>query len=217
MNSINKRSTGAKGIPQSINGRAGHAPQSKPVVAQPKTVVSAQSVKQPTAPPAYRPQATPNALQPKVANGAVNRKAPVAAPVSRPQQSPKVLPVGRQAPGFRGTVQQKAAGVVQLVKCDKCGQSGHTKAKCYLHGNTKANPNSGAKQLSKAQRAFNNFQSYRSDFFSQNDVTVEHVTQFLNAGYSLHGHGSGGSGSGENQATKDDADTFVGWWRGKYG
>jgi hypothetical protein len=74
------------------------------------------------------------------------------------------------------------------------------------------------KQQSKAQRAFNAFQSYRSDFFSSNNVTVGQVNQYFIEGNKLHGHGSssGGKDSGENQATKDDANNFVGWWRKKY-
>lgn len=78
-------------MPQPFNRQTGHAPQPKPVVAQLKTGVSAQSIKRPIAPPVYRPQATPSAAQPKMANGAVNRKPPVAPPVYRPQQVPRVL------------------------------------------------------------------------------------------------------------------------------
>jgi hypothetical protein len=91
MSSSNKKAPGARGLPQPFNRQAGHAPQHKPVVAQLKTGVSAQSVKRPVAPPVYRPQATPKAAQPKMAHGAENRKPPVAPPVYRPQQVPKVL------------------------------------------------------------------------------------------------------------------------------
>ncbi|HJR08854.1 MAG TPA: hypothetical protein VJ842_16460 [Pyrinomonadaceae bacterium] len=91
MNSTNKKSPEARGISQPFKQQVGRAHQIKPGVAQLKTGVSAQSIKQPVAPPAYRPQATPNAAQPKMANGAVNRTPPVAPPVYRPQQAPKVL------------------------------------------------------------------------------------------------------------------------------
>lgn len=90
MNAI-RRSPGARGIPQPFNRQPGHASQFKPMAAQLKNGVSAQSVKSPVAPPVYRPQATPNAAQPKMGNGVLNRKSPVAPPVYRPQQVPKVL------------------------------------------------------------------------------------------------------------------------------
>lgn len=83
----------------------------------------------------------------------------------------------------------------------------------------KSKPGTKEKQQSKAQRAFNAFQKYRSDFFADNKVTVAHVQQYLAIGNKLHGHGSssGSKDSGENQATKDDAAAFVGWWRKRYG
>lgn len=67
----------------------------KPVVAQLKTHVSAQSIKRPVAPPVYRPQPLPKVLQkksalvgpPKVAQAPL-RTGP---PVYRPQPIPKVL------------------------------------------------------------------------------------------------------------------------------
>lgn len=91
MNSTNKKSPGARGIPQPFNRQAGHAPQHKPVVAQLKRGVSAQSVERPVAPPVYRPQAAPKAIQPKIANAAPLRKTPLAPPVYRLQPVPKVL------------------------------------------------------------------------------------------------------------------------------
>lgn len=91
MSSATKKAPGARGILQPFNRQAGHAPQQKPVVAQLKRGVSAQTIRQPLAPPIYRPQVTPKAVQPKMANGAVNRKPPVAPPVYRPQPVPKVL------------------------------------------------------------------------------------------------------------------------------
>jgi hypothetical protein len=96
MNPSNKRAPGARGTPQPFNRQAGHAPQSKPAVAQPKTAVSAQSVKQPVAPPVYRPQPTPKVLQTKLAPGQQSQAGqspnrPVAPAVYRPQTQPKVL------------------------------------------------------------------------------------------------------------------------------
>jgi hypothetical protein len=91
MNSPNKKSPAAGVIPQPSNRQAVAAPQIKHGATQLKTAVSAQSVKRPVAPPAYRPQATPKAAQPKMARGAVNRRPPVAPPVYRPQPAPKVL------------------------------------------------------------------------------------------------------------------------------
>ncbi|HBB94869.1 MAG TPA: hypothetical protein DC054_05710 [Blastocatellia bacterium] len=91
MNPTNKKAREAGGILHSLNRQVRHAPQRKPVVAQLKTGVSAQSSKRPVAPPAYRPQATPKAAQPKMASGGVNRKPQVAPPVYRPQPAPRVL------------------------------------------------------------------------------------------------------------------------------
>lgn len=102
MNSTNKKSPGARGTPQPFNRQAGHIPRYKPVIAQLKTALSAQSVKQPVAPPVYRPQATPKAAQPKMASGAVNYKPPVAPPVYRPKAKkivqPKVITQQRKSP-----------------------------------------------------------------------------------------------------------------------
>jgi len=81
----------------------------------------------------------------------------------------------------------------------------------------KAKAGSKEKQQSKAQRAFNAIRSYRSDFCLENNVTVQHVTQYLSEGHQLHGHASANSNSNENSATTHDADAFVGWFRGKYG
>lgn len=91
MNSTNKKPPGARGVPQPFNRQAGRAPQVKPIVAQLKTGASAQSVKQPVAPPVYRPQSPTKAVQPKIAHSTMNRKPPVAPPVYRPQLAPKVL------------------------------------------------------------------------------------------------------------------------------
>ena len=105
MNS-NKKPTVARGIPQPFNRQTAAVGQFKPVVAQLKTPVSAQSIKRPVAPPVYRPQAKPMTAQPKMAKGAVNRKPPVAPPVYRPQQLPKVLQTKSSSPASQQRVGQ---------------------------------------------------------------------------------------------------------------
>jgi hypothetical protein len=89
MNSIGKKPPGARGIPQPFTRQAGSAPQFKPVVAQLKTAVSAQSINRPVAPPAYRPQAKPKVAQAKTASA--SRVKPIAPLVYHPQSVPKVL------------------------------------------------------------------------------------------------------------------------------
>jgi len=224
MNS-KKKSTPASNLIPVLNRRAETAHSFKPPAVQLKTRESAQTVKHPIAPPVYHPQATPKVAQPKIANGAVNRGSSILLPVQQPQQGPKVLPakaaapwISRQPSNFRGTIQQTPARTIQLTKpCNKCGSRQHASSQHeYKVGKTKVNPQSDAHQLSKVQRTYNSFQSYRSDFFDQYTITTNHIDLFFKAGYTLHGHGSGGNGDGENQATKDDADTFVGWFRKKY-
>lgn len=90
MNSTDKKSPGARGIPQPYNHTAGPVTQTKPVVAQLKTGVSAQSVKRPVVPPVYRPQPTPKVMQRKLANVAANAAPPVALAV-RSSPSPQWL------------------------------------------------------------------------------------------------------------------------------
>jgi hypothetical protein len=107
MNSTNKKSPGARGIPRPFNRQEKRAPQFKPVVAQLKTDVLAQSVKRPVAPPVYRPQSTPKVLQTKSAPaqspqaGQASRP-PVAPPVYRPEAKkaiqPKALTQQRKTP-----------------------------------------------------------------------------------------------------------------------
>jgi hypothetical protein len=109
MNSINKKSPGARGIPQPFNRQAGHAPQFKPGVAQLKTAVSAQSVKRPVAPPVYRPQAKLVGVQAKMAGSAQLKTHPVAPPVYKPQPVPKVLQTKK-------TVNQQAVQRLQQHK-----------------------------------------------------------------------------------------------------
>lgn len=67
---FNKKSTPPNGIPQPFNRPAGTAPQLKPLVAQLKTGVSAQSGKRPVAPPVYQPKPAPKIVAPKL-QGAV--------------------------------------------------------------------------------------------------------------------------------------------------
>lgn len=94
---FNRKSFPARGVPQPFNLLAGSARQFKPVVAQLKTPVSAQSIKRPVEPPVYRPQPTPKVAQRKMATDAGNRKPPIAPPVYRPQV-PKVLQTKSSSP-----------------------------------------------------------------------------------------------------------------------
>jgi hypothetical protein len=89
--SSNKKAFPARQGPQPFNRQVNAAPQFRPAVAQLKTPVSAQSSKNPVAPPVYRPQSASNVLLRKTANHVVTRKPPAAPPVYRPQQTPKVL------------------------------------------------------------------------------------------------------------------------------
>lgn len=91
MKPADKKLTGTRTNPAPSNRRPEHAPRAKPSAIQPKTVVSAQSVKRPVAPPAFRPRATPKTVQPKMTDGAVNRGPRAAPPVYHPQKAPKVL------------------------------------------------------------------------------------------------------------------------------
>jgi len=59
----NKKPTAARGVPQPFNRQASSAGQFKPVVAQLKTPVSAQSIKRPVAPPVYRPDGIAKSLR----------------------------------------------------------------------------------------------------------------------------------------------------------
>lgn len=99
MNS-NKKSTPASSGPQPLN--PGSARQLKPLVAQLKTGVSAQSGKQPVAPPVYHPQQTPRVLQTKSSQsrqaGQVSHH-PMAPPVYRPEAKKIVQPKNISQPG----------------------------------------------------------------------------------------------------------------------
>lgn len=103
----NKKSTTLKGVPPSLNRQTGPR-HFKPVTAQLKTDISAQSIKRPVAPPVYRPNTTTtNAAQPKMANGVVNRKLPVAPPVYRPEAKKIVQPkIFSQQAKIANSVQQ---------------------------------------------------------------------------------------------------------------
>src|SRR5262249_35910160 len=80
--------------------------QFKPLVAQLKIRVSAESIKHPVAPPVYRPQPVPKVLQTKSSSAPSPRAAqvprqPVAPPVYRPQATLKAaqskMPSGARA------------------------------------------------------------------------------------------------------------------------
>jgi hypothetical protein len=101
MNPTNKKSP--RGVPQPFNRPAGHATQTRPVVVQLKSGVSAHGIKQPVAPPVYRPQPTPKVMQRKLANVAATAD-PVALDLRRSQPSPK-LQTSAVSP-FRGVVQR---------------------------------------------------------------------------------------------------------------
>jgi hypothetical protein len=77
-------------MPQPFIRQAGNAPQIKPV-AQLKIAVSAQSVKRPVAPAAYRPQSKSLIAQAKMAHASQMKNYPLAPQVYRPQSVPKVL------------------------------------------------------------------------------------------------------------------------------
>lgn len=91
MNSTGKKPPQAKGLIQQPRQSIGHTQPNKPGVAQTKNAVSAQSIKRPVAPPAYRPQSKPPVAQPKTA-GATQPKSTQAVPtVYRPQPVARVL------------------------------------------------------------------------------------------------------------------------------
>jgi hypothetical protein len=63
-----KKSPGASQTALSIIRKPAHAPQIKPVVAQLKTGMPAQSGKRPVAPPVYQPKQAPKIVQRKIVN-----------------------------------------------------------------------------------------------------------------------------------------------------
>jgi hypothetical protein len=99
MNPPDKKPLEAKGL---FKQQTGRAQAFKPTVAQPKNLVSAQSVKRPVAPPVYRPQSIPRVLQGKMVRGQPSvgslkssQKQPVAPPAYQPQPVPHVLQMKR--------------------------------------------------------------------------------------------------------------------------
>ncbi len=131
MNSTNKKSPGARGVSQPFKQREAQGPQFKPVVAQLKTGVSAQSIKQPVAPPVYRPQAAPKVLQtkkssvPKPDAGGAPRT-PVAPAVYRPEARKIVQPKASSqllkpltAPPVRSSIPRRFLSVIQRAEASK--------------------------------------------------------------------------------------------------
>lgn len=99
VSSANKKSPRAAGIPQPFNRQTRPTPQIKPVVAQLKTAVPAQSVRRPvTPPPVYRPQPLPRVLQTKKTNqhAGATPKANVARPKAPTAPSPTRQPATLQ-------------------------------------------------------------------------------------------------------------------------
>jgi hypothetical protein len=91
MNPTNKKSPGARGIPQPLKQRTGPAHQFQPAIAQLKNALSAQSVKRPVAPPVYRPQARPVVAQAKMEGASQLGRHPATPAVYRPQSVSQVL------------------------------------------------------------------------------------------------------------------------------
>jgi hypothetical protein len=85
MNPPNRKTPQAKRAQTQLKQQTGHAQALKPGVVQAKNAVSAQSIKQPVAPPVYSPQPRPNAVQQKPAGPARIKAHPVASPVYKPQ------------------------------------------------------------------------------------------------------------------------------------
>lgn len=104
MNPTYKKSPGARGISEPFSRPTAPAMPTRPVVAQLKTGVSAQSVKQPVAPPVYRPQPTPKVMQRKMANVTANRAPMLALPVRSSPPLPHLL-TSAVSP-FQGVVQR---------------------------------------------------------------------------------------------------------------
>lgn len=118
----NKKSTPASGAPLPFNRQAGTARQLKPMVAQLKTGVSAQSVNRPSAPPVYRPQAVPRVLQTKRSAGQSPQslqppRQPVAPPVYRPEAKrilqPKAIVLQQRPLTAAPVAQSKMASAAQ--------------------------------------------------------------------------------------------------------
>jgi hypothetical protein len=132
MNPTNRRPSVAQSLAQKVKQPKQPAPAFKPVVAQVKTVPSAQSAKRPVAAPVYKPQAKPVTAQPKNAGLLQRQTHPIAPIAYRPQPTPRVLQakaVSRQpsaigplsSPVYRpqslpGALQTKKVGETGVVK-----------------------------------------------------------------------------------------------------
>ena len=133
---MNKKLPGATRVSQPSNRQAVAASHVKPGVTQLKTAVSAQSVKRPAAPTAFRPQPTPKVLQTKSSSArrppaAHSPRAPVAPPVYRPEAKkvvqPKVASAQRKSPtppppyrpGQKRVAQPKMAAAAQAPAAAK--------------------------------------------------------------------------------------------------
>jgi hypothetical protein len=114
---------------QPLNRQAGHALQLKPPAAQPKSSVSAQSVKRPVAPPVYRPQQLPRVLQTKSSSvqstqaGQAPRR-PVAPPVYRPEAKKLVQPKAISRPGQSPTAPPVCRSEQQRIAQPKMASAG---------------------------------------------------------------------------------------------
>lgn len=113
--------------------------------------------------------------------------------------------------------QQEAGGnALQLMDNRTPIQFNHKKTKKATTNKTPKQIRE-SKQQSVGDRAYDAMMHYRTDFFRDNNVTRQHVFEYLRAGNKLHGHASDNSNSNENSATTNDADHFVGWFRNHYG
>jgi hypothetical protein len=131
MNPTNRRPFVAQSLAQKVKQPKQPAPAFRPIVAQVKTVPSAQSVKRPVAGPVYKPQAKPVTAQPKA--GLLQRKTHPVAPIAyRPQPTPRVLQAkaaGRQ-PSAIGPLSPPVyppQSLPRVLQTKKVGESGVVK------------------------------------------------------------------------------------------
>ena len=200
MNPINRKPMGAKGVPQPSNRQAGHAPQLKPAVAQLKTGVSIQSVKQPVAPPVYRPQPSPKVLQTK----------------SSAASSPHAIQLPRQ-PATLPAYRPDAKRIVQLQKKCNCGKPGNKhNSSCPANKNFNKNANIKVAKQQRQVTTFENLKCYRPGWVRRNNITEEHVREW---GGRIHGHCSSAADKdeGEQERTKTDLAAFKSWFTQHYG
>jgi hypothetical protein len=203
MDSTNKKPTGARGITQPSKRPEVPAPHAKPTVAQLKTGMSAQSIKQPVAPPVYRPQQAQRTLQTKSA-------AALTPQAGQAQRQPVAVPVYRP----------EANKIVQLNKKCTCGKSGKSGNKHLSSCPANKNFNKNATiKVAKQQRqvtTYENLKCYRPGWVKKNGITEEHVKEW---GGKIHGHCSSSSDkdSGEQERTKTDLAAFKSWFTTNYG